>query len=116
MGVPHQATIREIRHDAWTLHPNDIVGRVWLIRKSDAQVDVFTVTCPHLGCPINHEGEKFVCPCHNGTFAVDGVSCRDQALLLPNSRVVGANFSLSLEPIRGTPDPGVVRPVMRNDS
>src|SRR5262245_1961833 len=71
-GEPIQATIREIRRDAWTMHPNDIVGRVWLIRRSDGQVDAFTVTCPHLGCSINLEGDKFVCPCHNGTFSVDG--------------------------------------------
>jgi len=71
-GVPHQATIREVRRDAWTLHPNDIVGRVWLVRKGDDRIDAFTVTCPHLGCSVNFEGEKFVCPCHNGTFAIGG--------------------------------------------
>jgi Rieske Fe-S protein len=71
-GVPQQATIREARRDAWTLHPSDIVGRVWLVRTPADQVDAFTVTCPHLGCSVNFEGEKFVCPCHNGTFSIDG--------------------------------------------
>jgi menaquinol-cytochrome c reductase iron-sulfur subunit len=71
-GVPFEATVREIRGDAWTLHPNDIVGRVWLIRNGD-EVRVFNTTCPHLGCSVNFEGDKFVCPCHNGTYTVAGV-------------------------------------------
>jgi menaquinol-cytochrome c reductase iron-sulfur subunit len=71
-GVPTAVTIREVRRDAWTLHPNDIVGRVWLIRRGD-EVKAWNTTCPHLGCSINHEGDKFVCPCHNGTFTLEGV-------------------------------------------
>jgi Rieske Fe-S protein len=71
-GVPFQATIRELRHDAWTLHPNDVVGRVWLIRRKDDKIDAFTTTCPHLGCSVNFEGPNFVCPCHNGTFDIAG--------------------------------------------
>lgn len=70
-GVPFEAVVRQIRRDAWTLHPNDIIGRVWLIRKGDT-VKVFNTTCPHLGCSVNFEGDKFVCPCHNGTFTVNG--------------------------------------------
>src|SRR5260221_5844949 len=71
-GVPFEAIIHEVRQDAWTLHPNDIVGRVWLIRKGN-DVTVFNTTCPHLGCSVNFEGEKFVCPCHNATYTLDGV-------------------------------------------
>jgi menaquinol-cytochrome c reductase iron-sulfur subunit len=71
-GEPFAATVREIRHDAWVLHPNDIVGRVWLIRHGD-NITCFTVTCPHLGCSVDRQGDKFVCPCHNGTFTLDGV-------------------------------------------
>jgi menaquinol-cytochrome c reductase iron-sulfur subunit len=70
-GQPVAFTIRESRRDAWTIHPSDIVGRVWLIRHG-SDVTAFTVTCPHLGCSINLEGDRFVCPCHNGTFTLDG--------------------------------------------
>ena len=70
-GVPFEAKILETRRDAWTLVPDDIIGRVWLIRHGD-QVDAFTTTCPHLGCSVNCEGEKFVCPCHGGTFDLRG--------------------------------------------
>jgi menaquinol-cytochrome c reductase iron-sulfur subunit len=75
---PTQVVIRDVRRDAWTLHPDDVLGRVWLIRrkgddpgKKDAfHVDAYTTICPHLGCSINFEEsqKRFICPCHNGTF------------------------------------------------
>jgi Rieske Fe-S protein len=74
VGVPHQVVIRDIRRDAWTLHPNDVVGRVWLLRRADDGVDAFTTICPHLGCSINFQpaDQLFVCPCHNGTYDLNG--------------------------------------------
>ena len=74
IGVPQQRVIRDIRRDAWTLHPNDVIGRVWLVRRGEDQVDAFTTTCPHLGCSINFEEKDklFICPCHGGTFDLVG--------------------------------------------
>ncbi|HEV3083432.1 MAG TPA: ubiquinol-cytochrome c reductase iron-sulfur subunit [Gemmataceae bacterium] len=73
-GVPHQVVIRDIRQDAWTLHPNDVIGRVWLVRGEGDKVDAFTTTCPHLGCSVNFEAKEnlFLCPCHGGTFLLNG--------------------------------------------
>lgn len=28
--------------------------------------------CPHLGCRVHWEGERFFCPCHNGVFDPSG--------------------------------------------
>jgi Rieske Fe-S protein len=74
VGVPHQVVIRDVRRDAWTLHPNDVIGRVWLVRRDADQVEAYTTICPHLGCSINFEKEsqRFICPCHNGTFDLNG--------------------------------------------
>src|SRR5438132_481561 len=73
IGVPKQVVIHNVRQDAWTLHPNDVIGRVWLIRRDDKKVDAFTTICPHLGCSVNYLGnEQFMCPCHNGTFRLSG--------------------------------------------
>ncbi len=71
---PKLISIRDVRKDAWTLHPNDAIGNVWLIRQPDSSVKAFTATCPHLGCQIDFKADKnlFVCPCHNGTFNADG--------------------------------------------
>lgn len=68
--VPVQAVIRDQRRDAWTLHPNDLIGRVWLIRRDGNKVQAFTTICPHLGCSINYEDKAklFICPCHNGSW------------------------------------------------
>jgi menaquinol-cytochrome c reductase iron-sulfur subunit len=79
--VPVQAVISNIRRDAWTLHPEEVVGRVWLVRKNDKDVAAFTSVCPHLSCSIDFdpaasvEGEApglFVCPCHRGAFYLSG--------------------------------------------
>src|SRR5207244_2924975 len=74
VGKPQQVVIRDIRRDAWTLHPNDVVGRVWLVRRDGSQVEAFTTICPHLGCSVNFEEKQklFICPCHGGTFDVAG--------------------------------------------
>jgi Rieske Fe-S protein len=71
---PQQFVIRDIRHDAWTLHPNDVVGRVWVVKRGKDKVDVYTTVCPHLGCSVNYEAgvKRFICPCHNGTFDLNG--------------------------------------------
>jgi len=74
IGKPQQVVIRDISRDAWTLHPNDVIGRVWLVRRGETQVDAFTTICPHLGCSVNFEEKEklFLCPCHGGTFNMDG--------------------------------------------
>lgn len=74
LNTPHQVVLRDVRRDAWTLHPSDVIGRVWLIRRDSNKVEAFTTICPHLGCSINfaEKSELFVCPCHGGTFDVDG--------------------------------------------
>jgi len=72
--MPRSFTIRDIRHDAWTLHPNDVLGRIWLIYRGGTddkgvpKVEAYTTICPHLGGSINFDGEKFVCPLHGATF------------------------------------------------
>jgi Rieske Fe-S protein len=86
-GIPFQAVVRDIRRDAWTLHPNDVIGRVWLVRHGNT-VDAFTTICPHLGCSVNYakDASLFICPCHNGTFALDGRRKDDTAIPNPAPR------------------------------
>lgn len=81
-GEPVQGTIRDVRRDAWTLFPNDVVGRVWVKRVKDDEEEpdvskrfqVWSTVCPHLGCSINSNGngQGFTCPCHNAEFNPDG--------------------------------------------
>jgi Rieske Fe-S protein len=83
---PVQGVLRAVRRDGWTLHPNDVLGRVWIILKQDRVpagfhgtdprlLDVFTTICPHLGCSVNQNAVPntgFTCPCHGGRFELDG--------------------------------------------
>ena len=80
-GVPREFAVRDVRQDAWTLYPQETIGRVWLVRRTDgsvppesAQVDVFATVCPHLGCAIQLDsaGKKFFCPCHKAGFRPSG--------------------------------------------
>jgi Rieske Fe-S protein len=71
-GVPREIVIRETRRDAWNLHPDDVVGRVWLVRRPNDKVDAFTTICPHLGCSVDRTPTGFLCPCHGGQFDKDG--------------------------------------------
>ncbi|MCI0458888.1 MAG: Rieske 2Fe-2S domain-containing protein [Gemmataceae bacterium] len=78
LNQPREVAIREDVRDAWTLQPDEVVGRIWLVRReNDAQgdphVDAFSATCPHLGCSINYTGsDEFLCPCHGGRFTLTG--------------------------------------------
>jgi menaquinol-cytochrome c reductase iron-sulfur subunit len=78
VGEPYAAVVRDTRTDAWTLYPDDVIGRVWLVLQPRRQgettdtVKAFTQICPHLGCPVGHQQNQFVCPCHHATFDNNG--------------------------------------------
>lgn len=74
LNQPRQGVIRNVRADAWTLHPTDVVGRVWVVKVGPGEDDirVLSTTCPHLGCSVNYTGDEFLCPCHGGRFRMDG--------------------------------------------
>jgi Rieske Fe-S protein len=104
LGEPTQVVIRDVRRDAWTLHPDEVIGRVWLIRRDTNQVDAFTTICPHLGCSVNYvkDAKRFICPCHNGTFVLSGQVAEKTATTNPAPRGMDALEVRLVE----DPDPG----------
>lgn len=72
VGKPRQGVIRNVRQDAWTHYPNDVIGRVWVVKQDDTELKVFTTICPHLGCSINAAANGFACPCHQASFDLQG--------------------------------------------
>ena len=74
VGVPRRFVVRDRRIDAWTRYPEGPIGAVWLVRRGAREVDVFSATCPHLGCAVDHVAaeRKFFCPCHEASFGEDG--------------------------------------------
>lgn len=50
------------------------VKSVWVVRKPDDQVVIYSPLCTHLGCGYRWETERqaFFCPCHGSIFDIDG--------------------------------------------
>jgi len=86
VGKPKMVVVTDSRRDAWTLYPNDVIGRVWLIRREGDQVEAFTATCPHLGCSVNFTGSEFLFPCHGGRFDFRGQRLLEAAPTNPAPR------------------------------
>ncbi len=86
MNTPVQGVVRDTRMDGWTLYPNDVLGRVWVVQvgarpanvanlteaQKNTYLMVFTTICPHLGCSVNTGPTGFACPCHAATFLLTG--------------------------------------------
>ena len=59
--------------DAWNRAVNVKVGSAWVVER-DGELIAMSTICPHLGCAIDYdeEGQRFVCPCHDSYFDLDG--------------------------------------------
>lgn len=60
------------QRDAWPRAVGEQTVFVW--RRSEADLIVFSRNCTDLGCPLEHEPGSgcFLCPCHGGIFSPDG--------------------------------------------
>lgn len=49
-------------------------GPILVRRSADGRLSAFSARCPHLGCPVHWDpaGERFLCPCHDGSFDAEG--------------------------------------------
>lgn len=47
---------------------------VYVVRKADGELDVFSNVCTHLSCRVSWDQDQaeYICPCHDGHFAKDG--------------------------------------------
>jgi menaquinol-cytochrome c reductase iron-sulfur subunit len=74
-GRPLRCELRTDLVDAWTRMPSVEVGSCWVVKPvAEGPVRAFSTVCPHLGCGIDFDErrDKFVCPCHDSLFSIDG--------------------------------------------
>ncbi|MBI1312642.1 Rieske 2Fe-2S domain-containing protein [bacterium] len=99
IGEPVEAAITGRRRDAWSIYPEETVGRVWLVRReadesagSGARVDCYSSVCPHLRCNVSLDPSKqsFICPCHRGRFGLEGERLQTDGQRNPANRGLDA--------------------------
>ncbi len=71
-GKPTKAAVIGSVEDAWVRSPDRRIGSVWLVRDSERAVRAYSAVCPHLGCSIDVQDERFVCKCHDSHFTAQG--------------------------------------------
>lgn len=72
LTAPVAKTITLERRDAWQTTSSQTA--VYVVPAKDGAPKILSPVCPHLGCSVQWQEtqNKFVCPCHSGTFALDG--------------------------------------------
>ncbi len=72
LTAPVAKTITVERRDAWQTASSQTA--VYVLPAKDGVLKILSPVCPHLGCSVQWQDaqNKFVCPCHSGSFAMDG--------------------------------------------
>jgi menaquinol-cytochrome c reductase iron-sulfur subunit len=73
LAEPVARTIDIKRVDGW--RSSVVQNGVYVVPTGSGQLKVLSSVCPHLGCSVRWIGkqDKFICPCHGGTFTSTGV-------------------------------------------
>lgn len=69
-GVPVKVDFVDTEADAWV--ETRVLRNVWLYTEDGENFTVYSGRCTHLGCSygFDHAAGAFVCPCHDGKFAL----------------------------------------------
>jgi menaquinol-cytochrome c reductase iron-sulfur subunit len=72
IGHPTNVSLQQKTTDAF-VHET-VLHDIWVVRRSEADLQVFSPICPHLGCDCHWDPQTahFVCPCHASVFAMTG--------------------------------------------
>lgn len=72
VGLPQERRFFEAVKHGWQTEKQE--RSVWLVRKNDGNVVVFSSSCPHLGCGYRwmQGRNRFECPCHGSLFDING--------------------------------------------
>ena len=72
LAMPTAKTITLERRDAWQSTTSQTA--VYVLPPENGKFRILSPICPHLGCSVRwvDSENKFVCPCHSGSFTATG--------------------------------------------
>ena len=72
IGTPKQVTFARTRVDGWRTFEEKAIA--WVVRTGEKDAVAYSPQCTHLGCAYHWEAprDRFVCPCHESLFTIDG--------------------------------------------
>lgn len=72
LGEPTLFSFTRTKVNGWEKTVNSYGVYVW--RKNEDEIKVFSNVCTHLSCRVKWEAEKqaYICPCHDGYFDIEG--------------------------------------------
>ena len=73
LAEPVARTIDVKKIDGW--RSSVVQNGVYIVPSGSGKLKVLSSVCPHLGCAVRwiKKQDKFICPCHGGTFTNTGV-------------------------------------------
>ena len=71
--MPVKVDLYADKIDGWNRVVEVKIGSAWVWKQGD-ELRAMSTVCPHLGCAIDYDAGngKFVCPCHDSFFSLDG--------------------------------------------
>lgn len=71
-GEPIKVDFEFTKKDGWVETKQK--RSVWVVKKDENNITVFSPNCTHLGCGYNWDAasKQFKCPCHGAVFSMDG--------------------------------------------
>lgn len=72
VGEPYGLSFAEATTDAYNV--TTLPHSVYVLKKSDTDITVYSPVCPHLGCQVyfDRQLKQYACPCHGSRFSQDG--------------------------------------------
>lgn len=71
-NTPKEIVFQRTRRDGWKVRTENAAA--WVIKTAQEEYVAYSPYCTHLGCAYrwDEKNEKFLCPCHDSFFAIDG--------------------------------------------
>lgn len=74
-ATPVAVTLRAASvRDGWATTRDVALGVAFVRKDASGKIQAFSGVCPHLGCTVGFDAQanRYVCPCHDGQFALEG--------------------------------------------